>query len=112
MRRCAKIALGVATLWPILFIMALMVVGYRFYELAQGGIPLHIMMVTLTYGTPLVLFTCVLSWALLIFYISHVARNEKIPAHRKRFWRAALFFGIFVVMPIYWYRFIYCKEGG
>jgi len=51
-------------------------------------------------------------WGLVIFYIRHVSRNEDIPDHRKRFWRTALFFGIFFVMPIYWYKFIWRKDGG
>lgn len=112
MRRWVKIALGAATFWPVLFCMASGVAAYRLYEVAQNGIPLHAINRIGTYTVPLVLLTGMLTWGLLIFYIRHVSRNEDIPDHRKRFWRAAVFFGSFVVMPIYWYKFIWCKDAG
>jgi len=112
MRRWVKIALGAATFWPILFCMASGVAAHRLYEVAQKGMTVHTLNRIVTYTVRSLLFMYMWGWGLVIFYIRHVSRNEDIPDHRKRFWRTALFFGIFFVMPIYWYKFIWRKDGG
>lgn len=112
MKRWVKILLGAATFLPILFLMASQVVGYRLCAVMQNGMTAQTINRIGTYTMPSVLLIGTLSWGLLIFYIRHVSRNEDIPDDRKRFWRTALCLGIFVAMPIYWYKFIWRKNGG
>ena len=105
MTRCKKIALGIATLWPVLFAFGSQLLVRRLLtptSLAQLPIKyVH------AYIVMPVLATGILAWILLIFYIRHVSRNEAIPDDKKRFWQTILFLGNLLVMPLYWYKFIW-----
>jgi hypothetical protein len=102
-------ALGIATFWPVLFVPAMAVVGYAGY--ADPEVFLRTMHRVRAYGMSAAILTGALTWGLLIFYLRHLSTNQEIPAPRKPFWQAALILGIFITMPIYWYRFIWLQDG-
>ena len=105
MTRGEKIALGIATLWPVLFAFGSQLVALRLLA-PSSGVPSPIRSFHL-YNVAFVLATGILAWILLIFYIRHVSRNEAIPDDKKRFWQTILFLGNILVMPLYWYKFVW-----
>jgi hypothetical protein len=102
MSRRAKIWLGIASIWPIVF-YAVFITG----AVLMRGSSAH-----LTDEVSLVLFgilvlTALLSPSLIIFYERHMIRNDRISKDRKTLWRVLLLFGAMVVQPVYWYLHIW-----
>ena len=45
--------------------------------------------------------------ALMVFYIVHVFRTDRVPQEKKALWAAVLFLGNLFAMPVYWYFYIW-----
>jgi hypothetical protein len=44
---------------------------------------------------------------LLVIYIRHVFKTDRVPQDKKSLWAVVLFLGNVVAMPIYWYLYIW-----
>jgi heme/copper-type cytochrome/quinol oxidase subunit 2 len=113
MSKRIKILLGLATLWPFLYIIAfLILVVVQIYLFATNAprpaddVPhLFYIMWVLT-G-----FTALWMLGLAIFYFVHVFRNHQIEMDKRILWAVILFVGNAFAMPIYWYLYIWRNQG-
>lgn len=107
MSKPAKIALGVATIWPGIYVLVFL--GFMLYLLTnmptgESGLNVLLPFFVVHIGTML--------WniGLLIFYIVHLFKNDRIENSMKALWAIVLFFGSLIAMPIYWYLYIWSPE--
>lgn len=102
MGKATKLFLGLATLWPPLFIVIFFVFvfskGFVFTSDPESGFSL---MVGLHFST--MVWICVL----VLIYILNVFRNERVASDKKNLWAVVLFLGNVVAMPVYWYLYIW-----
>ena len=111
MQKPAKVVLGVATLWPIVYVFLFMAFFFSaiFFgpgpaEPGSGVQPLMALFVGVH------LLTMALILGLTIFYIVNIFRNERVEKDKKALWAIVIFMGSAIAMPIYWYLYIW-KEA-
>ncbi|MDT4968379.1 MAG: hypothetical protein QOJ64_3116 [Acidobacteriota bacterium] len=112
MTKSAKVLLGIATIFPFLYMIFFFVLVFsmlsspnRFGTLETGSwetqfsiiVVLHVLTVFLVMG-------------LTIFYIVNIFRNYRVSQDKKVLWAVVIFFGSVLAMPIYWYLYIW-PEG-
>ncbi|MHB0976613.1 MAG: hypothetical protein ACYC1U_05400 [Candidatus Aquicultorales bacterium] len=105
MKRKTKILLGIAILaewiyfgvFAVLFLTAFPKTGTQ--EFGWQGYLLF-----------LNFFVVALGWALVVFFIKHLSKQE-ISKEQIALWTALLIVGNLVIEPIYWYRFIWKEPG-
>ncbi|HEU4797095.1 MAG TPA: hypothetical protein VFT02_15785 [Pyrinomonadaceae bacterium] len=109
MGKSTKILLGIASLWPIVymflffvFIFAGLVFGAGAGEPEPGGIQ---PMLALIFGLHLLTMVAIL--ALTVFYIVNIFRNDRVDKDKKALWAIVIFMGNAIAMPIYWYLYIW-----
>lgn len=109
MKKPTKIILGIATLWPILYMAIFFVFIFSQVFLfsqkeapSQSGPPPKFLMI---FG--LHFLTMLWIFALLIIYNVNVFRNNRVAKDKKALWAVVLFLGNMVAMPIYWYLYIW-----
>ena len=56
---------------------------------------------------PLYFLTMLEMFALLVIYIVHVFKTDRVPQDKKALWAVVLFLGNMLAMPIYWYLYIW-----
>lgn len=110
MSRSKKIILGIATFWPILYmVIFFLFVFSQFFTVFSSsefeGPPTGFLII---FG--LHFLTIVLLFILLFIYVRNVFKNERISQDKKALWAVVLFFGNFIAMPIYWYLYIWKKS--
>ncbi len=101
-----KIAIGILTLWPIIYIFMFM-----FYTLAmifmdmqgsQGWRPkLFFIIFILHY------FTIFCVFGLIGFYLYYLFKTDKVPKDKKALWAALIFLGNMFAMPVFWFLYIW-----
>jgi hypothetical protein len=108
MQKSTKVLLGIATLWPLLYIFLFfvfvftMAFGLRGGAQAEPGIQPAMALVL-----GLHLLTMVIIMALTVFYIVDVFRNERVDKDKKALWAIVIFMGNAIAMPIYWYLYFW-----
>lgn len=110
MRKSAKVVLGLATIWPVIYMIFFFVVlildslASMFREGAneEGAVPFWLAIIL-----PLHLLTMLLIVLLLVFYITHVFRNDRVDKDKKALWAVVLFLGNAIAMPVYWYLYVW-----
>lgn len=108
MSKPSKIVLGIATLWPFVYMVIFM--AFWFYMLTwisshpQGGdgIPAGFVAIFVLHG-----ITILVMLALLAVYIIDVFRNDRVEKDKKALWAVVLFLGNIIAMPIYWYLYVW-----
>jgi hypothetical protein len=108
MSRAQKITLAVFTAWPFLYMVIFVcaVFGMMMLAFSGGGDsagPPRIMMIIF----PVHFLTMLEIFALLIFYIVHVFKTDRVPHDKKALWAVVLFLGNMIAMPVYWYLYIW-----
>lgn len=113
MKKSSKILLGIATIWPIAYMIFFFTVVFStiFSAPSDGsfervGALQSLLMVIF----PLHILTMVLVMGLTIFYIVNVFRNDRVDKDKQVLWTAVLFFGSVIAMPIYWYLYIWSER--
>ncbi|MGE5422408.1 MAG: hypothetical protein ACM3QW_04020 [Ignavibacteriales bacterium] len=100
MTKKAKIVLGIATLWPLLY----MFIFFAFVLLAafapNQSASFEIILL-------LHIFTILWMFALAAIYILNVFKNDHIIQEIKILWALLILFGNMATMPIYWYLYIW-----
>ena len=111
MNKTRKVLVGIATVWPISYMVIFMV-----YAISQFFLPTSKEAIINRLNSPptdffilfgLHLFTMLLMIGLLIFYITNVFRNDMVTKDKKILWVVLLIFGNMIAMPIYWYIYIW-----
>jgi hypothetical protein len=112
MSKFMKILLGIATVWPFLY-MILFICFILFSILlmpsmgTSAGGPFAALFLIIF---PLHLLTMLLIMGLTVFYMVNIFRNERIDKDKKLLWALVLFMGNMFAMPIYWYLYIWSEE--
>lgn len=113
MSKPAKVILGLATLWPPIYIFIfvcfwfyMMVVMIHERErgmaLRDKGIPPEMVVFFVLHG-----ITMLWMFALVAIYIYNVFNNDRVAKDKKALWAVVLFLGNAIAMPIYWYLYIW-----
>jgi hypothetical protein len=109
MKKPIKIILGVATLWPILYMIISFVFAFSQVFLfsqeevpSSSGLPIDF---RVFFG--LHMLTIFWIFILLIIYIVNLFRNDRVAKDMKALWAVVLFMGNMIAMPIYWYLYIW-----
>lgn len=111
MSRGKAIVLGVFTAWPLLYVviffcMIFALVMSDFSDTSQKTGPPAIIWIIF----PLHLFTMLEIAVLLVIYIRHVFKTDRVPQDKKALWAVVLFLGNMIAMPVYWYLYIWREE--
>jgi hypothetical protein len=113
MRDSTKLLLGIATLWPIvyMFLFLTLIFGTFVWGVShaqpnaaappRGPFFLFLLIFALH------LITMFWIVALIAFYIYNLFHNDRVSPDYKPLWAVVLFLGNFIAMPIYWYLYIW-----
>jgi phosphatidylglycerophosphate synthase len=111
MKKPAKIALAVVSIWPfiwiIIFVAFMFGMMFVFSSAAKGGGREH--------GMPLAMMlffgghflTMLLMFGLTAFYIVYLFRTDRIAQDKKALWAIVLFMGNIIAFPVFWYLYIW-----
>jgi heme/copper-type cytochrome/quinol oxidase subunit 3 len=108
-RKPAKIILGLATVWPIVYILLFMAfVASTLIRTVQttGAPPPDFFRIII----PLHLATMLVALGLLVFYVTHAYRSASLSSDRRLIWIVLLLFGFPIAGPIYWYSHLWHEE--
>lgn len=110
MNRRKAVVLGVLTAWPFFYMILFMcmVLGMMMSGLSgerTSSEPPIILLIIV----PLHLLTMLEMFALLVIYIVHVFKTDRISQEQKALWAVVLFLGSMIAMPVYWYLYIWKK---
>ncbi|MCX7425729.1 MAG: hypothetical protein NTW96_08930 [Planctomycetia bacterium] len=108
MSKGKAVTLAVFTVWPFLYMILFMcmIFGMMISDFSGGGPssgPPTIIMIIF----PLHFLTMLDIFALLVIYIVHLFKTDKVPQDKKALWAVVLSLGNMVAMPIYWYLYIW-----
>ena len=120
MKKSTKVWLGIATMWPILY-MFLFVAGIilaMMFAPQDGGppgsdpggpvsmlLPVGVVAFFITH-----MLTIFGSLALTVFYIIRVFKTEQLDQNMKIMWTLLMFFLGMLVQPIFWYLYIWREK--
>lgn len=108
MKQSTKILLGLATLWPFVYVVFFFIFVFAsilFMPSSGGqelGPPVSFMILFLMH-----FLTMLLILALTVIYMVNVFRNDRVDKDKKVLWAVVLFMGSMIAMPIYWYLYIW-----
>lgn len=111
MKKTTKILLGLATLWPFVYMILFFFFMLSSVLFMPGGAgeelgPRFFFAVLVA----LHLFTMLWVMGLTVFYMVNVFRNDRVDKDKKVLWAVVIFMGNMLAMPIYWYLYIW-KEA-
>jgi len=117
MKKSTKIWLGIATIWPIVYMFLFFVVIFSVFIVAGfnhgprapvGNAPGSIFSPIGFMGFfVLHMLTIMGSLALTVFYIIRVFKTEKLDQNMKIMWMLLLFFMGILAQPVFWYLYIW-----
>jgi hypothetical protein len=111
MKKWMKILLGLATLWPFLYMILFFLFVFSTFFFISGsagpdsGPPFLFFLFFAVH-----IFTILWIMGLTIFYMVNVFRNNRVDKDKKVLWAVVLFLGSMIAMPIYWYLYIWREE--
>lgn len=113
MGKTAKVLLGIATVWPLIYVFIFFAFVFSSAILAMNGSAV-IGDPSSGFGTIFILhmFTILLMFVLLAIYIVNVFNNDHVENDKKALWAVVLFLGNLIAMPIYWYLYIWRDTPG
>ncbi len=97
-QRVLVLLLGFLTVWPVVYVLWFL--AFFLKGQPQGSQDLSVVG-ALHLGTILLVF------GLLIFYVSHIFRNERLDGEKRLIWVVVLFVGHFVAFVAYWYLYFW-----
>jgi hypothetical protein len=102
--------LGIATIWPTcwIFIFIALVFTITFFaksHVEENGVGPIMALFYVLIGVHLL--TVLGTLALIVYYIYHIFKNERLEQSYKIIWTIMLFFAGMLAMPIYWYMYIW-----
>ena len=113
MKKPIKIMVGIATLWPFIFILIVYHIFSKAFSPSSPiivGSPFYILSQHVPYFTPMLKGTAGFVVILAFYFIHNVVKNETISRKNKVIWALVVSFGNIFIMPFYWYIFIW-KEA-
>jgi len=106
LKRSTKILLGILSFWPFLFFILFFIGMFTMIGMSGPDEP-----PTASFGLMMAgyFITIVSIYGMMIYYIVNVFMNNKLPSGKKALWAALLFLGNMMVIPFYWYFYIWCE---
>jgi len=105
MKQSTKILLGIATIWPLIYMFLFM--AFVFGMIFLSGNPDSVMGPAFGGGIFLVFvvhfLTIILGLGMTVYYIIHAIKNESLESNMKAMWAVLFFFAGMIAQPIYWY---------
>jgi hypothetical protein len=107
-----KLLLGVATLWPLLYLIVFFVWFVSIFlsvvllpdqgATADAGFPG-------AFGLFIVLHLGTILWSFLLtaLYIVDLFKTDRVDQDKKALWAVVLFLGGMVALPVYWYLYVW-----
>ena len=112
MKKSNKVLLGIATIWPLLWLPIFMLVMFATFITAPGGRPdPDAFPLALLFILPVHLITVFGSIALSIFYIVNVFRNKRVKKDQQILWVVLLIMFGMIAEPVYWYKYIWKDDA-
>jgi hypothetical protein len=108
MKKYTKILLGLATLWPFLYIIFFFLFIFSSILFMPGsgenesGPPFFFALLFALH-----FLTMIWIMGLTVFYMVNVFRNDRVDKDKKVLWAVVIFMGNMIAMPIYWYLYIW-----
>jgi len=115
--RGGRIALGIATIWPLVWGGMFNFVFFRIFDLlgVPGAFSHPEAVISAIAFFILHIFTVLLVMAFLVLYIVHIGMSGRVPRNRMALWIVLVLLGHMLTMPVYWYLYIWREpqpEGG
>jgi len=104
--RLIALQIGILTALPLVYMVLFFA---TFFAAAGPGRTAHAMPIFGSFERMMVLHlgTMVLTVALLVFYIVHAFKNERLSGEKRILWVLVLFFGTFIAELIYWWIYVW-----
>lgn len=110
MSKAKKLALGAATLWPLLYLFlffgffAFAMTSIMSGDSAPGEDPMDSL-----FGVFFALHFLTMIWmfVLVAVYIRILFKTNRVPQDKKSLWAVVLFLGNMIAMPIFWFLYIW-----
>lgn len=108
MKKSTKILLGLATLWPFVYMILFFVFIFSAFMFMpqsgseESGPPMFFVIIV-----PLHLLTMLWVMGLTVFYMVNIFRNDQVDKDKKVLWAVVIFMANLIAMPIYWYLYIW-----
>jgi hypothetical protein len=95
------------TVWPLIYIFIFLAIVFTFALSTLGkkppaDLPGYFILLFIAHG-----ITMLLMLGMPIYYILHSYNNHQIPQDKKVLWALLLFLGNIIVMPVYWYLYMW-----
>lgn len=108
MKKSTKILLGIATIWPVIYIPLFIVGVFLMTFLSPGNEGEAPALLALFPVIFLLHFLTIFGGiALEVFYIVNIFKNKRVEEDKRLMWVLLLFFLNLFVMPVYWYLYIW-----
>ena len=109
MTRPAKIVLGVATIWPVVFLGAFIsvMIGMAVLEANRMVSLQNVGPIVFAAAFGLYFLTMAGMLVLMVIYIVHIVRNKRFDVEKKVLWAAVIVFAGIFAMPVYWYLYVW-----
>jgi hypothetical protein len=112
MKKSNKVLLGIATMWPLVYMALFMVFVLSTIFVMRGGTTAEgTFPIAMTIVFALHFLTIIWIWALIAFYMVNVFKNHRVDQDKKALWAVVLFMGNVFAMPVYWYLYIWPEDG-
>ena len=114
MKKSTKVLLGIATIWPVLYLFLFMLAMFLMFALIPSGpgsgngepgsvlFPLGFLTIFVLH-----ILTIFGHMGLTVFYIIRVFKTERLDQNLKIMWTLLLFFFGFFAQPVFWYLYIW-----
>lgn len=107
MQKSTKVLLGIATFWPIAYMVLFFVFIFSAILFSGGGGGDSGIQPAFALVFALHLLTMLLIMALTVFYIVDIFKNNRVEKDKKALWAIVIFMGNAIAMPIYWYLYFW-----
>lgn len=113
MTKRKAILLAIFTAWPFLYMIAAVCIAFLIFPMNDyggnfyGNLPPSMVSTFFRVFIPIHIATMVEMFVLLIYYIVHLVNTTEVAANRKVLWAVILLLGYILLMPVYWYLYIW-----
>jgi len=108
MNKPLKILLGMATIWPAIYMVLFFVTAFSAI-FSPGGAPTPFPIGSAGFIAAH-LFTMLLSMGLMAFYIFRVVKSDRLDNTRKIIWTLLIFMAGAFAMPVFWYLHVWREQ--
>jgi hypothetical protein len=105
--RPVALLIGILTLLPAVYFVFFIALMFSMFSTVGSGAGKGPPIDMFRYVFPLHLGAMLLMFALMVIYIVHAFRTDRIAEDRRVLWVVVLFMGSLFAFPIYWYLYLW-----